>query len=236
MTLSVGDVENKQFTPAMRGYHVDQVDDFLDDVVATLRAHEQRLRDAQDRIRTLETDLSSRGSDETTISRAFLAAQRSADALITEAEETARRIRREAEAEATALTGERDEQRRKLLEEIEVMRGAVANLKSTLGELAATVGTDVAGMQAALAEAETEVRQPLVAMVPMFEDEPTSEAVSMAEDAPIEEGEPHQDEEMEAGAPTATNQSVTSIVDELPTLDLTEEGPARVSSRPWERG
>ena len=43
MTLSVGDVENKQFTPAMRGYHVDQVDDFLDDVVATLRAHEQRL-------------------------------------------------------------------------------------------------------------------------------------------------------------------------------------------------
>jgi cell division initiation protein len=233
MTLNVGDVENKQFTPAMRGYHVDQVDDFLDDVVATLRAHEQRLRDAQDRIRTLETDLSSRGSDETTISRAFLAAQRSADALITEAEETAVRIRREAEAEATALTGERDDQRRKLLEEIATMRQAVVALKSRLGELAGTVGTDVAVMEAALVEAETEVRQPLVAIPTMIEDEPVAESSPTAKSTAPETEEPSAEE---APTPPATNQSVASILEELPTLDLTEDGPSRVSSRPWERG
>jgi cell division initiation protein len=230
MTLNVGDVENKQFTPAMRGYHVDQVDDFLDDVVATLRAHEQRLRDAQDRIRTLETDLSSRGSDETTISRAFLAAQRSADALITEAEETAVRIRREAETEASALTGERDEQRRKLLEEIATMRQAVVALKNRLGELAGTVGTDVAVMEAALVEAETEVRQPLVAIPTMIEDEQVAESPPTAQSTSTEAEEPSAEE-----APT-TDQSVASILEELPTLDLTEDGPSRVSSRPWERG
>jgi cell division initiation protein len=233
MTLSVGDVENKQFTPAMRGYHVDQVDDFLDDVVTTLRAHEQRLRDAQDRIRTLEADLSSRGSDETTISRAFLAAQRSADALITDAEEAARRIRRDAETEAAALTGERDEQRRKLVDEIEVMRGAVSNLRSRLGELAGTIGTDVASMEAVLAEAETEVRQPLVAVPTLVEDEPVAESPPPAESASTGPEEAAADE---APTPPATNQSVASIIDELPTLDLTEEGPSRVSSRPWERG
>lgn len=233
MTLSVGDVENKQFTPAMRGYHVDQVDDFLDDVVATLRAHEQRLRDAQDRIRTLETDLSSRGSDETTISRAFLAAQRSADALISEAEEDARRIRRDAEAEATALTGERDEQRRKLVDEIEVMKAAVSNLKSRLGELSGKIGTDVASMEAVLAEAETEVRQPLVAMPTTFEGEPAAESASAHESSSKETEEPPAEEAL---TPPATNKAVASILDELPTLDLTEEGPSRVSSRPWERG
>jgi cell division initiation protein len=233
MTLSVEDVENKQFTPAMRGYHVDQVDDFLDDVVATLRAHEQRLRDAQDRIRTLESDLSSRGSDETTISRAFLAAQRSADALIAEAEESARRIRREAEAEATALTGERDEQRRKLLEEIEVMKGAVTNLKSRLGDLVGTIGPEVASMEAVLAEAETEVRQPLVAITPMFEDEQSAESPATADSMPDETEEATAEE---APPPPTADQSVASIIDELPTLDLTEEGPTRVSARPWERG
>ena len=232
MTLNVGDVENKQFTPAMRGYHVDQVDDFLDDVVSTLRAHEQRLRDAQDRIRTLEADLSSRGSDETTISRAFLAAQRSADALISEAEEDARRIRRDAEAEAAALTGERDEQRRKLVDEIEVMKRAVGNLRSRLAELTGTIGTDVASMDAVLAEAETEVRQPLVAMPTMFESEPAVES------SPAHESTTTEIEESPADAPTppATNKAVASILDELPTLDLTEEGSSRVSSRPWERG
>ncbi|HEX5672466.1 MAG TPA: DivIVA domain-containing protein [Acidimicrobiia bacterium] len=233
MTLSVGDVENKQFTPAMRGYHVDQVDDFLDDVVATLRAHEQRLRDAQDRIRTLEEDLSSRGSDETTISRAFLAAQRSADALIAEAEEAARRIRRDAETEAAVLTGQRDEQRRKLVDEIEVMKGAVSNLRSRLGELAGTIGADVASMEAVLAEAETEVRQPLVAVPPIVPGEPRPESPAAAESTSTEPEDTAADE---APTPLATNQSVASIIDELPTLDLTEEGPPRVSSRPWERG
>jgi cell division initiation protein len=233
MTLSVGDVENKQFTPAMRGYHVDQVDDFLDDVVATLRAHEQRLRDAQDRIRTLEADLSSRGSDETTISRAFLAAQRSADALITEAEEAARQIRRDAESEAAALTGERDEQRRMLVEEIEVMKVAVRNLKSRLGDLAGTIGTDVASMEAVLAEAETEVRHPLVAVPPLVVNEPVAESLPAAASASAEPEETEPDEEPSPPTPTP---SVASIIDELPTLDLTDEGPARVSSRPWERG
>lgn len=235
MTLSVGDVENKQFTPAMRGYHVDQVDDFLDEIVATLRAHEQKVRDAQDRIRTLESDLSSRGSDETTISRAFLAAQRSADALIAEAETQAGRIRGDAETEAGRLTGERDEQRKKLLDEIAVMRAAVIHLRTRLGELAGTVATDVTAMEQAMDAAEAEVREPLFATPSLLDEES-----SPSESAPDEEAAPEAIEETIEPPATnqapSTNREVANIIDELPSLDLTEEGPSRVSTRPWERG
>lgn len=234
MTLSVGDVENKQFTPAMRGYHVDQVDDFLDEVVAALRAHEQKVRDAQDRIRALESDVSSRGSDETTISRAFLAAQRSADALIADAESQAGRIRRDAEMEADRLTEERDGQRKKLLDEIAVMRAAVIQLRLRLGELAGAVGADVTAMEEVVDASEAEVREPLFASSPLPEDDHSSEESSVDDPAPIQEEE--QVEPPATNLASSTRQEVASIVDELPTLDLTEDGPSRVSSRPWERG
>ncbi|MGH9892832.1 MAG: DivIVA domain-containing protein, partial [bacterium] len=48
MNLTPIDVEQKAFTQALRGYQMDEVDDFLDEVVATLRSYEQRLREAQD--------------------------------------------------------------------------------------------------------------------------------------------------------------------------------------------
>lgn len=235
MTLSVGDVENKQFTPAMRGYHVDQVDDFLDEVVVTLRAHEQKVRDAQDRIRTLESDLSSRGSDETTISRAFLAAQRSADALIADAETEAGRIRGEAEVEADRLTGERDEQRKKLLDEIAVMRAAVIHLRTRLGELTGTVGTDVTAMEQAVDAAEAGVLEPLFATPSLIDEESSpSESPPDEESAPEAVSEPI--EPPATNQAPSTNREAANIIDELPSLDLTEQGPSRVSSRPWERG
>jgi hypothetical protein len=85
-------------------------------------------------------------------------------------------------------------------------------------------------MEAALVEAETEVRQPLVAIPTMIED---AESSPTAESTAPETEEPSAEE---APTPPATNQSVASILEELPTLDLTEDGPSRVSSRPWERG
>lgn len=160
MTLSPNDVEDKAFTQALRGYQMDEVDDFLDEVVTTLRGHEQQLREANDRIRSLEADLSSRGGDESAISRAFLAAQRSADALIAEAETQADKIKRDAEAEATKLIEDRDQQRRGLLEEINSMRAAVQALKTRLGDLASTVSRDVTAMESAVEEAERGMSAP----------------------------------------------------------------------------
>ena len=47
MELTPIDVEQKAFTQALRGYQMDEVDDFLDEIVTALRGYDQRLRDTQ---------------------------------------------------------------------------------------------------------------------------------------------------------------------------------------------
>jgi cell division initiation protein len=85
MPLTPIDVQQKTFGTALRGYDLDEVDDFLDEVVTSLKDYEQRLRDAQERIATLEIEVTDRGDAEGAIARALVAAQRSADSIMTTA-------------------------------------------------------------------------------------------------------------------------------------------------------
>ena len=140
MELTPIDVEQKAFTQALRGYQMDEVDDFLDEIVTALRGYDQRLRDAQEKIRALEADASSRGGDETTISRAILVAQRSADSLLAEAKVDADRIRNSAKAEAESLHAEREVERNRAQTEIDGMREKVSSLRQTLAVLVEAVG------------------------------------------------------------------------------------------------
>lgn len=237
MNLSPTDVESKAFTQALRGYQMDEVDDFLDEVMTTLKAHEQRLREAQDRIRSLESDLASRGGDESTISRAFLAAQRSADALIADAETEAVKIKREAEAEASRLKEDRDTQRNSVLGEINAMKAAVAALKSRLTDLAGSLGRDVAAMESALNDAETEVREPApVSGSAPDTGETTDDAGEPAEDEPGAVSRTRSVQSIIGDLPKSDQASDDLADNDLPSLDLTEEPPTRVSARPWERG
>ena len=236
MNLSPTDVESKAFTQALRGYQMDEVDDFLDEVMTTLKAHEQRLREAQDRIRSLESDLASRGGDESTISRAFLAAQRSADALIADAETEAVKIKREAEAEASRLKEDRDTQRNSVLGEINAMKAAVAALKSRLTDLAGSVGRDVAAMESALNDAETEVREPAPVSGSADTGETTDDAGVDAEDEPGAVSRTRSVQSIIDDLPNSDQASDDLADNDLPSLDLTEEPPTRVSARPWERG
>ena len=82
MPLTPIDVQQKTFATALRGYDLDEVDDFLDAVVVALKDYDQRLSDAQERISTLEAELNDRGDAEGAIARALVAAQRSADSIV----------------------------------------------------------------------------------------------------------------------------------------------------------
>ena len=74
MALTPIDVQQKTFGTALRGYDLDEVDDFLDEVVTSLQGYEQRLVEAQARIQALETELADKGDSESAISRALVAA------------------------------------------------------------------------------------------------------------------------------------------------------------------
>lgn len=188
MPLTPIDVQQKTFGPELRGYNMDEVDDFLDEVVATLKDYDQRMRDAQDRIRALEAELASRGEEETAISRALVAAQKQADAIIAEAQAEAERIRQSAQGEADRLRAERDAERQRLTQEIARMRATVADLKRRIVGLAAAAEANLDSMDAAIAEATTDIG----AATPVFDDEAEEAAAVGAGSEPAEAGEPEE--------------------------------------------
>jgi DivIVA domain-containing protein len=157
MPLTPIDIQQKTFGPELRGYNMDEVDDFLDEVVTALKDYDQRVRDAQDRIRALEAELSTRGEDESAISRALVAAQKQADALVTDAHAEAERIRGDAQVEADQLRADRDTERMSLTQDIARMRATVADLKRRMSELAASAGSDLDAMDEAAAAATVAV-------------------------------------------------------------------------------
>ncbi|CAN5850497.1 hypothetical protein BH23ACT5_BH23ACT5_17680 [soil metagenome] len=149
MPLTPIDIQQKTFGPELRGYNMDEVDDFLDEVVTALKDYDQRVRDAQDRIRALETELSTRGEDESAISRALVAAQKQADAIVAESQAEARRIQSEAQGAADQLRAEREAERVGLTQDIARMRSTVADLKRRVIELATSVSAGLDEMDSA---------------------------------------------------------------------------------------
>jgi cell division initiation protein len=141
MPLTPIDVQQKTFATALRGYDLDEVDDFLDSVVVALKDYDQRLSDAQERISTLEAELNDRGDAEGAIARALVAAQRSADSIVAEAKEEAERILANADNEANELADVRDSERQKLQSEIDEIKAKVGSVRASVADLTATIPT-----------------------------------------------------------------------------------------------
>jgi cell division initiation protein len=223
MTLNPNDVEQKAFTQALRGYHMDEVDDFLDEVVTTLRGYDQKIRDSQERIRALESETTTRAPDDSAISRAFVAAQRSADAMLAEAERDAEKIRTVARAEADQMITERDRKQKRALADMAALRQTVEALRERLRELAGSIAADLDRMDGAITDTTKQV------------------------EAPASSGEHHHHEapprvdEQTVPPPVAPQPSVAprpSIATQEPAETETTEPPSeptRFGSRPWER-
>ncbi|HUP16573.1 MAG TPA: DivIVA domain-containing protein [Acidimicrobiia bacterium] len=252
MDLTPNDVEQKAFTQALRGYQMDEVDDFLDEIVTTLRSYDQRLRDAQDKIRALETDAVSRGGDETTISRAILVAQRSADALVAEARVEADRIKHSAKAETESLSAGRDMERSRLQAEIDAMRERVSSLRETLTTLASAIGNQVGDMEAEIGEAEGHLR-PIGSAEAALVDNHVADLLLLDADDPtpmfeiadldssddndddIEDDDDDDDESDHKPHSIDLSERDDDDDDDDEEFDK-EEVVSRVSARPWERG
>jgi cell division initiation protein len=106
------DVQNKKFTRAMRGYAIDEVDAFLDQVADELA----RLRkDGKG-----QPDRSAPKADEQAIARALVTAQRVAEQTIADAKAQAQSIRIDAEAAATRTTESAQLHAREIVEAAEL--------------------------------------------------------------------------------------------------------------------
>lgn len=153
MALTPIDVQQKTFATALRGYDLDEVDDFLDGVVIALKDYEQRLRDAQERITSLEAEVNDRGDNEGVIARALVAAQRSADSLIAEANAEAESILGDARSEAVELKAERAAKQEELRLEVDAIQAKITSLREGVAELAGLIPEQLDAMEELVADA-----------------------------------------------------------------------------------
>lgn len=94
--MTLEQIRNVEFTRG-RGYRAEEVDDFIDDCVATLEKYRQEAEEANQKMKQLAEKLVEYRNEEDSIRAALLNAQRAGDSVLREAEEKAKTLVQEAE-------------------------------------------------------------------------------------------------------------------------------------------
>ena len=103
--LTIDEIKNISFRKATLsgGYRAEDVDAFIDDVIASFEQLKKEKTNLVHKIDVLATRVEQYRSDEETVRNALLASQKVSDACIREAKEKAAKIIRDAEAKAQSL-------------------------------------------------------------------------------------------------------------------------------------
>ncbi|HWG72847.1 MAG TPA: DivIVA domain-containing protein [Acidimicrobiales bacterium] len=129
MDVSPKTLREVEFREKMRGYHPEDVDQFLEQVAAGLEVLQDRLRQAVDRAQRAESAAAEAGGTDEILRKTLVLAQRTADLAVQEAREQAARILAGAEQQAQSLIGEAEDRARRAHDE------SVADMRAELGRL-----------------------------------------------------------------------------------------------------
>ncbi len=129
MEVSPKTLREVEFREKMRGYHPEDVDQFLEQVAAGIEVLQDRLRQAVDRAQRAEAAASESGGTDETLRKTLVLAQRTADMVVQEAREQASRILGSAEQQAQSIIADAEERGRRTLEE------TIAECKAELSRL-----------------------------------------------------------------------------------------------------
>lgn len=162
MPLSPIDVTQQTFRVSLRGYDEGEVDEFLEEVVKSMKEYDQRLRDADERASVLEDQLQANRETEDAMRRAFVAAQRAADEIVAEARTEAEVIIADAGAQAAQVSADRLKERDELQADLLQLRTTVKDLKQGLAAIASGVLPDVEAIDQDVMAA-TSVQVPIAA-------------------------------------------------------------------------
>ena len=161
MDLSAIDVQQKTFRERFRGYDPDDVEDFLDRVVETLRGYELKARQQQEQLDVLQQDLAGTKEAEEAIKRTYITAQRTSQEMVSEAQEKSNKIVDKAKGQAESMVGEARAEVKRTREEaiaehdalkrrITQLRSAVGDLQTRLKAFAETASIDLEGLGASI--------------------------------------------------------------------------------------
>lgn len=206
MPLSPKDVEQRTFTASFRGYAEDEVDRFLEEVIASIEEYQQMVRERDARIAELEAGLvmapiapskaapepepepatepeperrpePAAPADESAVSRVLIVAQRTADQLVDDANRDAERILEEARRRADELDAADAEHRQSLMDGYRRLRSELVALRNRMGDSFSNAETTFRSL-------ETEIDEFLARDVPAREANPS--AIDEVMEAPAE--------------------------------------------------
>lgn len=175
MTLTPSDIEQKTFSTALRGYNLDEVDDFLDEVVRSMRKLHEELE-------TARSELEARGAepaefepvpapppvpaavietpppppppvapiDESAVGKALIAAQETAERIVNDARSEADEMMVRARSEAETFEESRLQRKAEAEQEITRIDGLVNRVKGELADLSVAVGAELDEMSGAI--------------------------------------------------------------------------------------
>ncbi|MHB1929327.1 MAG: DivIVA domain-containing protein, partial [Acidimicrobiales bacterium] len=132
MEVSPKTFREVEFREKLRGYHPEDVDQFLEQMAAGVEVLQERLRQAVERAQRAEHLAAEAGTSDETLRRTLVLAQRTADLAVQEAREQAARIVSSAEQKSQAMLTEAEERARKLHNE------ALADVHAELAKLEST--------------------------------------------------------------------------------------------------
>ncbi len=132
MEVSPKALREVEFREKMRGYHPEDVDQFLEQVAAGIEVLQDRLRQAVERAQRAEAAAAEAGGTDDTLRKTLVLAQRTADLAVQEAREQASRILASAEQQAQAILADAEARGRETLED------TIAECKAELSRLEST--------------------------------------------------------------------------------------------------
>ena len=145
MAITPADIQAQTFSEAKRGYDPGEVDVFLEQVSAEvdamlnkivdlknrLTATEQQLTDAQNQLAQAQAPVApDYTASERQISAALIAAQQTADNIVSEARENAERIKNEADAKAREVIRQALAEKQNEIEEIDRLKASREDFKN----------------------------------------------------------------------------------------------------------
>ena len=262
MDLSAIDVQQKTFRERFRGYDPDDVEDFLDRVVETLRGHELKVRQLQEQLDSLQQDLAGTKEAEEAIKRTYITAQRTSQEMVSEAQQKANSIVDKAKGEAESMVAEargdvkrsRDEaaaEHDALKRRVAQLRSAVGDLQTRLKAFAEGAAVDLEGLGASI-DLETHSISEILEKAAADQDATRADTGTVAAEAASADESAGQDQTSRDEAGEAPSAPADAVPVEVVAEAVSEEGGTVIEEgvdeareaaylqqprgqRPWER-
>ncbi|MBQ2776879.1 MAG: DivIVA domain-containing protein [Peptococcaceae bacterium] len=126
------DIHNKEFKRVMRGYDVEEVDEFLDEIIVDFEKMQRELDVLKTQISNYSENMNNYREKELSLNNVMLSAQRFADQMVQDAERKAADIIANAEREAEKIVGSTQEKYNQVLADYAMLANRYNDAKETL--------------------------------------------------------------------------------------------------------